>query len=885
MDQPTLTCRDERRRQTVRDQHRNGIDYVEVDDRDQRNLRVYLLGKVPKKLDKANVRIEGGRRIRDVQVERVEIGCSPDGESDDCILVTVYKPGDFSTYTLRLVEVKDGKPTERPLEGFDPRYAKVQFSFKVGCPSDLDCKTEAACPAEKRDEPDINYLAKDYASFRQLILDRLALIMPDWQERHVPDLGLTLVELLAYVGDYLSYYQDAVATEAYLDTARQRISVRRHARLVDYQLHEGCNARAWVCLETNDNVPLDLGDCYFITPTGDPFISGKTLLKPEELRKVQASRYEVFEPIEQKTVQVYIAHNEIHFYTWGDEECCLPRGATTATLNDEWARGEQSDPEQPPPKQQTTQQQSKEHCPPPISEPSKAERKLHLKKGDILIFEEVVGPKTGNSADADPSHRWAVRLTKAHQNVDPLNEQPIVEIEWSPADALPFPFCLSARRPSPDCDLVPRISVARGNVILVDHGKSVEEPEDLGQVPRDRTVGPCACEGSVLETTDVPGIFRPGLKQAPLTHREALPNSSTPASHLLEQDPRKALPQITVTGLPGLCLEPGDSGKPKTRDGIPADAEQWLWHPQCDLLGSQSQDQHFVVETDNDGRAHLRFGGGELGRMPEACMIFTARYRVGNGPAGNVGADTITTVLFRKEPLSGLTLRPRNPLPARGGTAPEPMSEAKLFAPGAFRKELQRAIIADDHARRAERNVKVQRAGASLRWTGSWYAAQVAVDALGSEPADKPLLNEIKGSLYRYRRMGHDLEVRQARYIPLAIELQVCALPHYLRGHVEAALRDVFSNRALPDGRLGFFHPDNLTFGDGIYLSKLVALAQAVPGVESVQVTCLQRLGEGDQGEREEGILRLGPLEIAQLDHDPSFPEHGTLKLKMGGGR
>ena len=72
--------------------------------------------------------------------------------------------------------------------------------------------------------------------------------MPEWRERHVPDIGITLVELLAYVGDHLSYYQDAVATEAYLGTARQRISVRRHARLVDYQMHEGCNARAWVTI-------------------------------------------------------------------------------------------------------------------------------------------------------------------------------------------------------------------------------------------------------------------------------------------------------------------------------------------------------------------------------------------------------------------------------------------------------------------------------------------------------------------------------------------------------------------------------------------------------------------------------------------------------------
>src|SRR3989442_627943 len=95
-------------------------------------------------------------------------------------------------------------------------------------------------------QPLIDYMAKDYQSFRQLMLDRLSATLPGWQERHAPDLGIALVEALAYVADYLSYYQDAVATEAYLGTARQRISVRRHARLLDYVLHEGCNARAWV---------------------------------------------------------------------------------------------------------------------------------------------------------------------------------------------------------------------------------------------------------------------------------------------------------------------------------------------------------------------------------------------------------------------------------------------------------------------------------------------------------------------------------------------------------------------------------------------------------------------------------------------------------------
>ena len=124
-----------------------------------------------------------------------------------------------------------------------------------------------------------------------------------------------------------------------------------------------------------------------------------------------------------------------------------------------------------------------------------------------------------------------------------------------------------------------------------------------------------------------------------------------------------------------------------------------------------------------------------------------------------------------------------------------------------------------------------------------------------------------------------------ATYVPLRLTMQVCVLPNYLRGHVEMALSGVLGNRRLPDGRLGFFHPDNLTFGDNIYISKLVAVAQAVPGVVSVDVTMLQRLNGVPDRELAEGVLRLGPLEIAQLDNDPNFPENGQLELIMEGGR
>jgi predicted phage baseplate assembly protein len=209
----------------------------------------------------------------------------------------------------------------------------------------------------------------------------------------------------------------------------------------------------------------------------------------------------------------------------------------------------------------------------------------------------------------------------------------------------------------------------------------------------------------------------------------------------------------------------------------------------------------------------------------------------------------------------------------------------KLFAPQAFRKEMARAVVADDYARLAERHPAVQRARATLLWNGSWHEVLVAIDPKGSQEAGPCLLQEIEGYLYRYRRIGHDLVVARARYVPLEIALTVCVLPSHVRGHVKAEMLEAFSNRLLGGGMSGYFHPDNLTFKDGIALSKLVALAQAIEGVETVRVDKLERLFEGPNREIENGLLPLGPMEIARLDNDPNFPENGRLRLEMRGGR
>jgi hypothetical protein len=802
-------CADDRRRHEVRRQEWNGLDYLEVSD-DQRRLTVYFLGPAPENLTRDNFRISGGRRIRDIRVTCVRVCEQVDPELDNCVVVTVDRPGDFSTYTLCLVDLPEDTR-------FDPRYRCLEFGFKAACPTELDCRPTPVRPPGTVQGPEISYLAKDYASFRRLILDRLAVTVPEWTERHVPDLGITLVELLAYVGDHLSYHQDAVATEAYLGTARQRISVRRHARLVDYPMHDGCNARTWLHVRTSTDVTLPAAEIAFLTTFDDV---PEELPTWADLAHVPPSRYEVFEPLDSDAeLTFHQAHNRIRCYTWGDAECCLPRGATSATLVD-----------------------------------GDKERALHLSPGDVLVFEEVIGPRTGDRADADPARRHAVRLTRVEQAVDELYGQPLLEVEWSTVDALPFPLWLSVVGPPPECALLTDVSVARGNVLLVDHGRGVG-PEDLGRVPRDAADVHCECEGQASDVVWRPGRFRPRLAAGPLTFSAPV-DPEVPAALAIGQDPRDAVPWVRLTS---------NGTQP--------------WTAVRDLLASAPDDHHHVVEMDDAGRAHLRFGDGELGRLPEADHAFAARYRVGNGPAGNVGAGTITVAVTRNR-VSGVTLRPRNPLPATGGTVPEPVAEVKLFAPHAFRRELARAITADDYARLAERHPAVQRAAAELRWLGSWYEVRVAVDPLGRAEADETLLAEIERYLRRFRRIGHDVAVHQATYVPLDLVLEVCVAEDFSRGHVKAALLDRFGTG--PDG---FFHPDALSFGQGVALSRLVAAAQTVAGVRSATVTLLERLFEGPNGELAQGVLGIGAMEVARLDNDPDFPEHGRIRFDLRGGR
>jgi predicted phage baseplate assembly protein len=328
-----------------------------------------------------------------------------------------------------------------------------------------------------------------------------------------------------------------------------------------------------------------------------------------------------------------------------------------------------------------------------------------------------------------------------------------------------------------------------------------------------------------------------------------------PAVAATRPDPRAALPSVTVTDRYGRT-----------------------WTPRPDLLDSGPADRHLVGEVDDgaddDGATTLRFGDGTCGAAYPLGGTAHVRYRVGNGPAGNVGREAINRVVFCQTRQDAIRLV-RNPLPATGGTAPEPVAEVRDRAPGEARHRLLRAITAADYATLAA-GPGIQRAAAEPRWTGSWYEARVAIDPLGADTAPDWLLDEVRHCLHRYRRIGHDLAVVTATLVPLDVALAVEVAPDHLAAGVRAALPRVFRD---------LFRPDELTFGTPVRASRLVAAAAAVPGVRQVAVTRLRRLFGAAGDALDTGVLPVGALEVAQLDDDPSRPENGRLTLDLRGGR
>ena len=556
--------------------------------------------------------------------------------------------------------------------------------------ADFDCPVPAACPPERIAEPIIDYLSRDFAGLRQLLLDRLSLLIA----AHGPT---ARSPISASPCGAVRLSRRPSRLRAGLRVARRRTWAPRAAGSRSPGTPD--------CWTTGCTRARRHGPGWPCRPTD---VDGITLPAGTE---VGTAAGPVFHTLHDLTVRS--ARSAIAFYTWGDLRCCLPRGATRATL-----RGT---------------------C---------AELQLHA--GDVLVLEEVRGA-SGKAVDADRTHRWAVRLSEEPVDAtDPLTGTEVVEVRLVRRRRAAVPACASGSSPRARC-----LDPIRGR-----------------RRPRQCRAGRARDSWSPLEPVvpdRVParGRYRPRLGPARARVRGAVPTTRRRSA-------------------PGGAGARGRARRRRCRRSCALTDGREDWTVRPDLLGS---DRFEPDVRGRDGRRRpgtLRFGDAP-GRQPAAGATVRASYRVGGGRAGNVGADVLTELA---PPVDGLSVR--NPLPARGGTDPEPVGAGAAVGaaglPGAgaggHRLPTTRAI--------AERHPQVQRAAATRRWTGSWYTEYVTVDRLRGAAGRPPLSGPSwrpTSSAYRMagvRRRGRRADPRAAGH-----------RAHRVRRARAAAVRR--SKRALDD--------------------------------------------------------------------------------------
>jgi len=333
----------------------------------------------------------------------------------------------------------------------DPGFSSAEIVIELHQPRP-DSRSYVPLQPRPPAAPVIDYLAKDYESFRRSILERIRRYAPEWRGASEADIGVVLAELLAYAGDRLSYWQDAVATEAYLKTARLRASAVRHARLLDYHPFEGRAPRVWVHVSVNaEGVPLPLGTVMLTGLEGQPTRIPVEIYGDRNLTRI-FSGVEVFETLADATL--YTSHQVLEI-AGGLEgrEWMLPAGATSASV-----RG--------------------------------AFPGLHA--GDALLLEQV----DHGTPEGVPAPPHLVVLARDPEIDHPADsEQAATRLEWRRQDALPRDFPVRERLP--DGRWAGNITVFRGNLVRAQLGRAIEN-ERLPRVPSTGAYRPALRAGPVL---------------------------------------------------------------------------------------------------------------------------------------------------------------------------------------------------------------------------------------------------------------------------------------------------------------------------------------------------------------------------------------------------
>lgn len=761
--------------------------------------------------------------------------------------VITSQPGDFSRYRLRLTSPR-----------VDPYFSEAAFSFKANCPSGLDCAPPPhECPEDGLVDYPVNYLARDFWSIRQALLDFASDRHPDWKDRLEADVGMMLAEVMSAMGDEFAYYQDRIAREGYFESATQRRSLRRHARMVDYPIHDGKGGTTWLDFEVDASAPVHVasaGDAVWVPPpvlTGEPaadrqrrsssvyevghgIVQGHSGLVPP--LGVLASQVRIYPS---STFNLRHAANELKAYQWDENDTCLEAGSTFLHVSGHHSAD--------------------------------------------LPLEDFTNPDVPGKwvvlhtspADASvPERSWLVRLIRVTDEFDPLAAAAITRLAWEKAQATPF-------------DLELETLVVRGNIVPATAGETLEAFFEIEPNPSAAALPP-------------PMPVR--LPASNTYYSENFSSYAVERSALLFSLPGSEARGVVSHG-PSL-----DHAAPEVRVIDTATNGEWEW--KRSMLGVSSSlpaDTHFTLddgswrrvalyrrvdETDTvqefihfdyaGGKgATLQFGNNQFGLTPARGTHFRVVYRLGHGRADNVAAGSLTD--FDRGALPFVTAV-TNRFDVIDALEPQTPSDVRHVAPDEFRAEAFRAVRAEDYAAAVEKLDWVQRAGAQFRWTGSWLTLFATPDPRSSFTLTDEERRDLEQQLDRYRLAGRETHGMPPKFASLDLEIHICVAPTSYIGEVkEAVLEALFGRRGVRP-KPGFFSPDQWTFGDPLERARLEAAIQAVPGVRAVGEIHIRRRGWFARRLFDELVYRVASDEIIRVENNPELPERGAVGLVLEGG-
>lgn len=779
----------------------------------------------------------------------VEIALLSWGQSEDAqgvlrrvLVIDVVAPGGFQLCRLTLNDTASPSRIDR-------FFKATTFSFKQGCPARSDCKPRHDCPERALVDWPVDYLARDFGSFRSALLDFAAQRYPDWQERIPADVGSMIAELFAALGDEFSYVQDRYSREAYLETLSQRRSLAAFAELVDYQLDPGLTARTLLQLSVaSGGVAAPAGARVWANPEGERPVAFELGTGLRGYRDLPAAG------LSAESWWVHAAWNDLPAHQPDPSVPCLDIGAREL-----WVVGE------------------------PL-----AAGTLPGTPDPAAIATFWIGRKllveTRPGDPADPVRRHVVEVDEAVEVVtDPLctdeldNPITATRIHWRAEDALPFELDLSATHVS--ANLVP----ATAGLTALEHVAIDSTPDD-----------------DIPLTVERAGPYDPDRRSRAILHRFSLPLSARfGLGWLFSTDP----PPLGAFPVPEVLVEEVQpaAGTPETW------AADELWQHQREILRADDLDQVFTLEpgtwteiigfdrlgeriTHADYAAGdgvtLRFGDGTFGRRPPDDTVFRVTYRTGPGRRANLPADAVTELSpppmapsgAQAPALAGITTV-RNPLAVMGGRDPEDLERARRLMPEAFRALVWRAVLDEDFEEIAERLAWVQQAGAVTRWTGSWRTTFVTPDPQGSFTLSEPRRQSLERLMDCVRMAGREVHVLDPVFTNLDLEIVICIEPGAYFGQVQARVLRRLTGPAGFSDPLPFFHPDNFGFGEPLWKAELEACIAAVPGVLAVEEIRFRRRGETEFTTFTESKIEIGADRILQLRNQPRFPDEGSVLI------